>query len=176
MTKEKLLLLATCAALAIIPGAANAQDFSQDSFEGTPSNDLISFSVGYYDIMDDDGAMDFRVEYRPDFPLLLNELRPWVGAEVTSDLSIWAGGGILYDWNVAPNWYITPSFGVGVYDEGSSDKDLDYPIEFRSQLEAAYQFDSGQRAGVAFGHLSNASLGDDNPGTEVLSLYWHVPY
>ncbi len=138
-------------------------------------HDLISVSVGYYDILDDDGAADFRVEYRPDHTYFW-QVKPWVGLEATSDASVWAGGGFLIDYEFSPSWYVIPSVGVGFYAQGSSDLDLGYPVEFRSQLEVAYEYDSGHRAGMSFGHLSNASLDDDNPGTEVLSLYWHIPY
>ncbi len=134
----------------------------------------ISLGAGVYDVIDEDEAADFRLEYRPDTKILFG-LSPWLGAEVTSDFSVWAGGGLLYNWNFADSWFLVPSFGIGLYDEGDSDKDLDFPIEFRSQLELAYQFQNQHRLGVAFGHISNASLGDDNPGTEVLNLYWHIP-
>jgi hypothetical protein len=134
----------------------------------------ISAGVGYYDIDDDANATDFRLEYRPDTDLIFN-LHPWAGAEVNTDLSFWIGGGVLYDWNFASSWFLTPSFGAGFYDQGNSDKDLNFPIEFRSQLELGYQFQNQHRVSIGFSHMSNASLGDHNPGTEVLSIYWHVP-
>ncbi len=162
---KKNMILAAVAALFLTPISANAQE----------SQDYLSFSVGYYDILDDHEAVDFRAEYRPGHNYFWY-LKPWAGVEVTSDFSLWAGGGILADIPVAPQWYVTPSVGAGYYAKGSSKKDLDYPLEFRSQLEVAYQLDTGSRIGAAFGHLSNASLGDRNPGTEVLSLYWHLPY
>lgn len=81
----------------------------------------------------------------------------------------------MADFKIGSSVYITPSFGAGLYNDGGSDKDLDYPLEFRSQVESGYEFTNGQRLGVAFGHISNADLGDDNPGTEILNLYYHVP-
>ncbi|MEM6781069.1 MAG: acyloxyacyl hydrolase [Pseudomonadota bacterium] len=148
------------------------------TFATTPAlaqEDLLSFGAGWYDIMDDDSAADFRLEYRPDQKIFW-EFKPWVGGEVTSEASVWGGGGILLDLNISDSVYITPSFGAGLYTKGGSDLDLDFPIQFRSQIEAGMKFDGGQRVGLSFGHLSNASLGDSNPGTEVLNLYYHVPY
>ncbi len=81
----------------------------------------------------------------------------------------------MLDLELAENFYAVPSFGAGFYEEGDSDKDLDYFLEFRSQIELAYEFQNQQRLGVAFGHISNAGLGDENPGTEILNLYYHVP-
>lgn len=170
MTFRPLLCAAALLSLAFAPAA-----LAQDGY-GYDQNDpnYLSVSAGYYDILDDDGAADFRVEYRAGHKYLW-VVKPWAGVEFTTDGSIWAGGGVLADIKLERNWYLVPNFGVGLYTEGSSDKDLDYPIQFRSQLEVAYQFEDASRAGLAFGHISNASLGDDNPGTEILSLYYHLP-
>ena len=43
------------------------------------------------------------------------------------------------------------------------------------QTALAYEFENNNRLGLSFSHTSNAGLGDSNPGTEVLGLYWHVP-
>lgn len=138
--------------------------------------DFISIAAGYYDAFDDYEAMDFRVEYRPNSIVFnIDNLKPWAGLELTSNGSLWAGGGLLYDWNFHENWHLTPSLGIGLYTQNSDDKDLDHPLEFRSQLEISYEFDFGSRLGLGFSHTSNASLGDRNPGTEALSLYWHIP-
>lgn len=135
---------------------------------------MVSFGAGYYDILDnEDDSADFRLEYRPGYEMM--GFRSFIGAEATTHGSVWAGGGLLYDWKPTDNIYINPSFGVGLYAPGGADKDLDYPIEFRSQIEGGYVLESGSRVGLAFGHISNASLGDDNPGTEILNVYYHVP-
>ena len=140
------------------------------------AKDYLSISTGCYDVIDDEKAADFRIEYRPDTPVLLDLLHPWAGIELTSDGSVWGGGGLLYNWEFTPNWYITPNFGAGVYMKGSSNLDLGHTIEFRSQLEITHKFESEQKLGIAFGHISNASLDNDNPGTEILNIYWHIPY
>jgi len=163
---KKLVMGAICG-LFVMSGSAMAQDSADPSY--------VSFGVGVWDItQDDDMATDLRVEYRHGETLFW-KIKPWAGLEVTTDGSVWGGGGILADFKPTDNIYITPSFGAGLYAQGGSDKDLDHVIEFRSQIEGGYQFDSGQRLGVAFGHISNADLGDDNPGTEILNLYYHIP-
>ena len=152
--------------------------FATQAFaEDIAHTDRIYFAVGHYDILEDtDAAFDFRAEYRFGTPVWIDHLKPWIGAEITSDTSAWAGGGLLYDWNFAPDWYLTPMFGVGLYAQGSSDLDLDHPIQFRSQLEASYEYNSGVRAGLAFSHISNAGISDDNVGTEVLNLSVSYPF
>lgn len=167
---RKTLFALTTAAL-LTSTSALAQDNNLQLPEG-----LWQFSVGYYDVFDDEEAIDLRVEYRPDSVVFVENLKPFVGAEVTSDASIWVGGGLLYDWNFANNWYATPSFGAGLYAQGSSDLDLGHVIEFRSQLEVSYEFENETRLGVSLSHLSNAGLDDHNPGTEVLSLSYSFPF
>lgn len=136
--------------------------------------DYVSLSLGYYDILDDQEAADFRAEYRWDKPCLW-KLSPFVGVEANSDGSLWGGAGLYSDVFLSDNLYLTPSVGVGAYNDGGSGKDLGHTIEFRSQLELGYEFDSLRRLSVGFGHISNAGLDDNNPGTEILSLYYHIP-
>lgn len=166
----KIYTLAAFAACLCMLGSASASA-QQDPND---KQSYISGGIGYYDVLDNDGAADFRLEYRPDSELIW-KFKPWVGTEITSEGSTWTGGGIVFDAMVDDNIYIAPSFGAGLYTQGGSDKDLGSAIEFRSQLEGGYQFDNGHRVGAAFGHISNASIGDDNPGTEILNVYYHVP-
>lgn len=155
--------------------AATAMILSLSTPVLAQDQDYVSLSTGIYDVGDDEDTAEIRLEYRWGEPCFYDVVKPWVGGEVTAEGSVWAGGGLLADFAVTDSFYLTPSFGVGLYAKGSSDLDLDFPIEFRSQLEAAYKFENNHRAGIAFGHISNASIGDDNPGTEILSAYWHIP-
>lgn len=135
--------------------------------------DMISLSAGYYDISDDEEAVDYRAEYRWGEPAIW-QLKPFIGIEGTSEGAIYGLGGVYLDWAFAPHWYLTPSFGAGLYSDGSG-KDLGHVVEFRSTLELGYEFASRDRISVGFGHISNASIGDRNPGTEILSVYYHMP-
>jgi hypothetical protein len=137
------------------------------------SDDLLSLGVGYYDVGKDENAADFRVEYRWGEKIFW-QLKPWIGAEGTTDGALYGLGGFLVDWEVSDHFIITPSVGAGLYSDGGG-KDLGHAIEFRSQLEFGYHFTNNTRMGLAFGHISNASIGDKNPGTEILSLYYHLP-
>lgn len=139
-------------------------------------DDRLYFSIGYYDVFDDEDGIDFRAEYRSAHDYFDIGIKPFAGIEVTSDASIWAGGGLYYDWAVAPQWFVTPSFGVGLYEEGDSDKDLDHVIEFRSQLEVSYEFENAERIGTGISHISNAGLSDDNQGVEIVNISYSTPF
>ncbi len=153
---------------------------------------LIGFSVGVYDqdwfephflfLVGGDGnsdkAVDFRLEYRFGTSLVswtepYVKIKPFAGLQVTSDLSFYGLGGILFDIPLGPV-VITPSFGVGLYGRGEG-KDLGFPVEFRSQLEVGYRFENEMRVSVAYSHISNANLSEHNPGADMISAYLHVP-
>ena len=72
------------------------------------------------------------------------------------------------------NIFFTPSFGAGYYDDGNGKK-LGNNIEFRTTLEISYEIKNGNRLGFSFGHISNANIGDKNPGVEILSLSYQIP-
>ncbi len=144
---------------------------AQVALNETPA--VISGGVGWYDFnLQDDQAVDFRLEYRHGEDFLF--LKPWGGVEVTSDGSVWGGIGVLLDITFFDSVVLTGSFAPGLWAEGDG-KDLGHVVEFRSQVELGYQFDNKSRLSVAFSHISNANLDDENPGTEVLNLYYHLP-
>lgn len=136
--------------------------------------DFLVIGGGWYDFNDDKDAFDFRAEYRSDYKLL-GFAKPWVGIEATSDQAVYAVGGVLVDLYFGRRWVFTPSFGAGAYTNGDG-KDLGHAIEFRSQVEVGYRFDDRSRVSLAVSHISNASIGDSNPGTEIATLYYHIPF
>lgn len=152
----------------LLAGSAQAQ-------EGTaPVDDRFLLSVGYYDVFDnDDTAADFRLEYRSNLQIL-PRLMPFAGVEATSDGAVFGLAGLLYDYEVTDNWYVTPSVGAGLYSDGDG-KDLGGALQFRSQIEVSYELESGHRVGTSFSHISNAGIKDENPGTEVIGVSYSVP-
>lgn len=72
---------------------------------------------------------------------------------------------------------LTPAFAAGWYDPGDDDDDFDlgFPLEFRSTLQLDWCFHSGVRLGITAFHLSNASFGLHNPGTEAIAVVLSIP-
>ena len=144
---------------------------AQVALNETPA--VISGGVGWFDLVQsDDEAVDFRLEYRHGDDFLW--LKPWAGLEATSDGSVWGGIGVLMDITFFDSIVLTGSIAPGLYEDGGG-KDLGSVFEIRSQVELGYQFENKSRLSLAFSHTSNASIDDDNPGVEVLSLYYHLP-
>lgn len=151
------------AVLAAAPGLAWADDDPV----------LFTFQGGVFDaIQDDDTAASFAFEVRGNERFLL--FKPFGGMMGTSDGAFHGYGGILTDIYFGRRIVLTFGFAPGVYSDGNG-KELGYWLEFRSSGELAYRFDDRSRIGLMVNHISNAGLGDKNPGTEVLMLSYSVP-
>ena len=152
------------------------------------------FGFGFYDIKFDNSskneAVDFRYEYRSNNSLIdigpeednFFFLKPFFGVEYTNDSASYFLTGIYFEDNVGELFegdknklFFTPSFGAGIYNNGSGKK-LGNDLQFRTSFELSYQLKNKNRIGISFSHISNANLGDKNPGVEILSLSYHIPY
>ncbi len=152
------------------------------------------FGIGVYDIKfdgsEDDQTSDFRYERRLDhtvFDIGPKEdnfffLKPFIGFENTGDNATYFLTGIYIEDNLGSlmqgkesKYNFTPSFGIGYYDDGSG-KNLGNEIQFRTTLEISYELENKNRIGISFGHISNANLGDKNPGVEILNISYQIPY
>ena len=134
---------------------------------------FLTVGAGYYDLVQQDNtATEFRVEYRDDRKLWI--FKPFVGAMTTTDFAFYGYGGVYVDVFLGRRFVVTPNFAAGYYHDGNG-RDLGYGLEFRSAIDVAYRFDDRTRLGLSFYHISNASLGDKNPGTEVLSVVYSIP-
>ena len=152
------------------------------------------FGLGLFDVKFDGSqtneATDFRYERRFNNSLLkigpesyeFFDLKPFAGFEMTSDSARYFLAGIYLEDNIgtlftgdSSNFIFIPSFGVGYYDDGDGKK-LGSDIEFRTTFEVSYQLKNENRIGFSYGHISNANIGDKNPGVEVLSLSYQIAY
>ena len=157
-----LVLVMALAAVVGASGPASADD-----------PDFLAFSIGGFDVNDDESAGEARLEYRSDIKLWF--AKPFSGLMVNTDAGVYGYGGLLVYLFFGRRWVLTPSFAAGLYTDGSG-KDLGLAVEFRSQLEFAYRFRSRSRIAMSLSHLSNASLDDVNPGTEEIVLTYAVPF
>ncbi len=130
-------------------------------------------SLGYSDFdQGNNDAANFRLDYRHDEGLYF--LKPWIGIEATNEGAVWGGAGLYADLPLYDRVYLTASTGIGGYSQGGG-KDLGHTLEFRSTGEVSFRFDNGVRLGVSISHISNASIGDINPGVNILSAVYMVP-
>ena len=152
------------------------------------------FGIGLYDVKfdgtDTNQSVDFRYERRFDYTLYeigpesyeFFNIKPFVGFEMTSESASYFLSGVYLEDNIgtlftgnSSNFILTPSFGAGWYCDGDGKK-LGHDVEFRTTIEISYQLKNSNRVALSFGHISNAQLGDKNPGVELLSLSYQIPY
>ena len=92
----------------------------------------------------------------------VGNIYPVSGVMITDDEAVYVYTG--YQMNQKSDYLtISPSFAVGYYDEGDG-KDLGHEIEFKTQIQLLFEISSNSELGFSYNHISNASLGDKNPG------------
>ncbi len=135
--------------------------------------DVLAISAGAFDVSRDNTAAEARLENcfgHKYFDLI----SPHIGIMATSDGAFYAFVGLHADFKISKNFYLSPAWAVGAFHEGDG-FDLGHTVEFRTTPEASYRFSGRMRVGLQFSHMSNADLGDNNPGTESLMLVLIVP-
>ena len=58
---------------------------------------------------------------------------------------------------------VIPSFTPGLYNQGDG-KDLGHLVEFKSEVQLSLDLSPNTEFGFSYNHISNASLGEKNPG------------
>lgn len=98
----------------------------------------------------------------------IGQIKPLMGAFLTEDNATMAYVGAKIDYKLGI-FMITPSFTPGLYSKGNG-KDLGNVLEFKSQVNIG--LDLGKSSNLSFGynHISNASLGNKNPGANSYSF------
>ena len=92
----------------------------------------------------------------------LGTLSPVTGFLITGDNAGYVYTGVQAEYKLG-NLNIVPSFTPGIYTEGDG-KDLGHPIEFKSEVQLSLDLFKNSELGFSYNHISNASLGDKNPG------------
>ena len=89
-------------------------------------------------------------------------LSPITGIMITADNASYFYTGVEANYKIGA-LNITPSFAPGYYNEGDG-KDLGHALEFKSEVQLSLDMPKNSQFGFSYNHLSNASLGDKNPG------------
>ena len=126
----------------------------------------INFYTGMFDFSDDgQRAALFGVEHQNENLVrdsFLGSISPVTGFMITENNAAYGYTGIQAFYNIGKINF-TPSFTPGVYSQGDG-KDLGHTIEFKSELQFSLDISSESELGFSYNHISNASLGDNNPG------------
>jgi hypothetical protein len=152
---------------------------AQISFGSPADPPRIAIGGGAFDVLPDsvrpgNGATGLALgEYR--FGDVLWVLAPFVGVFGTAKGAFFGYGGFGVDINFTEKFVLTPSTAVGYFTHGRG-IDLGANCEFRSGAELAYRFDNLSRLGVGMYHISNAGIGQHDPGAEFVTLVLTMPF
>jgi len=135
---------------------------------------LLVGTLGQFNFVDSgDGLTGGGLEYRW-APLGRWRLIPGVGVTFAEGGAAYGYAALQYDFRVGHAWFVTPVIGAG-YFRNTDTLDLGHPVEFKTGLEISVRVADRYRLGLRGYHLSNGSLSEENPGTEVLELLFAIP-
>ena len=138
---------------------ANSEDLTSNETE-------LSFFTGMFDFSDHKqksgiiGLQHLNDElFRESF---LGKISPITGGFITEKSAYYIYTGAQAEYNLGLVT-ITPSFAPGYYNYGDG-KDLGHPLEFKTEVQMSLNLSDSAEFGMSYNHISNASLGDKNPG------------
>ena len=139
--------------------------FPSSAEENTSETELNVFT-GMFDFSDDkqrSGLLGMQHQneelFRKSF---LGKISPITGGFLTEKNAFYLYTGVQAEYNLGI-LKITPSFAPGYYNYGDG-KDLGLPLEFKSEVQISLDLSDTTKLGLSYNHISNASLGDKNPG------------
>ena len=139
--------------------------YSEEKNENFNDHEL-NFYTGMFDFSDDgQRAALFGFEHQNENLIrdsFLGKISPVTGFMLTENSATYAYTGIQAQYNLG-KINITPSFTPGIYEQGNG-KDLGHLIEFKSEVQISLNLFDNSQLGMSYNHISNASLGDKNPG------------
>ena len=126
----------------------------------------LNFFTGNFDFSDDKQSaylVGFQHQNKNlNRDTFLGNVSPITGGFVTENSAVYFYTGI--EWNVdMGSLTFTPSFAPGLYHKGDG-KDLGHVLEFKSEVQLSYAASDKTSFGISYNHVSNASLGNKNPG------------
>ena len=125
-----------------------------------------NFFVGNFDFSDDkQSALLVGFQHQNENlnrDTFLGNISPITGGFITENSAVYIYTG--FEWNIDMGALtFTPSFAPGLYHKGDG-KDLGHVLEFKSEVQFSYAFSKNSEIGISYNHVSNASIGDKNPG------------
>ena len=141
--------------------------FSNSADEKLNENETeLNFFTGMFDFSDTTqaaGVLGLQHQnddlFRNSF---LGKLSPITGGFLTEKSAFYLYTGAQAEYNLGLIT-ITPSFAPGYYNSGDG-KDLGSALEFKSEIQVSLDLSDSTELGISYNHISNASLGDKNPG------------
>ena len=144
-----------------ITNAENINDGNQEE-----KNTEFNLYTGMFDFSDDGKRSNlFGIEHQNEELFrntFLGKLSPITGGFMTEAGATYLYTGVQTEYEFG-RFNFTPSFTPGYYNPGDG-KDLGHVLEFKSEVQMSFDLFDNSHLGMSYNHISNASLGKDNPG------------
>ena len=131
------------------------------------NNHQLNFFTGNFDFSDHkQKALLFGFQHQDENlsrNTILGSVSPITGVFLTENSAAYLYTGVEWNIDMGGSMMFTPSFAPGLYHEGNG-KDLGHVVEFKSEVQLSYLTADETSFGLSYNHVSNASLGDKNPG------------
>ena len=98
----------------------------------------------------------------------LGNLSPITGGFLTENSAVYIYSGVEWNFDLGKIEF-TPSFAPGLYNKGDG-KDLGHTLEFKTEVQASIKISEDSNIGMSYNHISNASLGNKNPGANSYTI------
>ena len=126
----------------------------------------LNFFTGMFDFSDTKQASGvIGLQHQNDYLFresFLGQLSPITGGFFTEKNAFYFYTGAQAEYDLGL-FTITPSFAPGYYNSGDG-KNLGSALEFKSEIQMSLNLSDSTEFGMSYNHISNASLGDKNPG------------
>jgi len=151
-------------------GFANSADEKINNIDNSERE--LNFFTGMFDFSDHKQASGlFGLQHQNDELFrdsFLGKLSPITGGFFTEKSAFYLYTGVQAEYELG-FLTITPSFAPGYYNTGDG-KDLGSPLEFKTEVQMSFDISDSTNLGLSYNHISNASLGDKNPGANSYML------
>ena len=131
-----------------------------------PNEHEFNFYSGMFDFSDDGKRSNlFGIQHQNENLVkdsFMGTLSPVTGFMMTGDSASYLYTGVQAQYKFGSINFV-PSFTPGLYNEGDG-KDLGHILEFKSEVQLSLDVSGNSEVGFSYNHISNASLGDKNPG------------
>ena len=138
---------------------SNAEDIKSNETE-------LNFFTGMFDFSDTKQASGILgIQHQNDDLFresFLGRLSPITGGFLTEKSAFYFYTGAQAEYEIG-SFTFTPSFAPGYYNAGDG-KDLGSALEFKTEVQMSVNLSDSTQFGMSYNHISNASLGDKNPG------------
>lgn len=132
----------------------------------------IEVGAGVIEDRDNDTVSLFQLATISDPIQPLGGIQGHAGLLLSEDQTWYLHAGLNKVFELPGRWSWGLSVSVGYYDTDDPAMDLGHEAELMTRLQLDYELASDQTLRLEVGHISNANIGDENPGTEFLLLNW----